>query len=235
MHEEHLEMLDSSFFTSRTALFRSNSQGFGFWSWKPFVLERYLSQPTLNAEAIVYLDAGCHLNVTPQSIQRFKENVHLASEKGGAFFSLAQHSQGDWISDEAATYLALTPEESLLPQVVSGTFILRNDDENRELMSRWLHLSQINDGQLLTSKSPNHRHDQSLLSYLVYNSGITPLPDETWNEDWRVMIDFPFWTVRNRTGFRYRRSPAWNRLNRLIERARSRVVLLLRPKAHEQW
>lgn len=230
IHEEHVEMLDPSFFTSRKELFRSDSPGFGYWSWKPFILERYLSHPSLAADAIIYLDAGCHLNVTPQSTRRFKENVHHALENGGTFFSMVQHSQGDWISDEAATYLALTAEESLLPQVVSGTFILRNDDENRELTSRWLHLSQIKDGRLLASKSPNHRHDQSLLSYLVYNSGIAPLPDETWNEDWNIMIDFPFWTVRNRTGFRYRPSPTWNRVNRVIERTRGRLVFSSAPK-----
>ena len=223
-HEEHVSLLDPSFFTSRARLFMDDSPGFGYWSWKPLLLQRYLSQPSLNAEAVLYLDAGCHLNVTPKSARRLAENFQHAMLTGSTFFCLAQHSQGDWISVEAAEHLGLTDAESQLPQVLAGTFILRNDDGSRRLMTRWLELSQMRDGELLASTAPNHRHDQSLLSYVVYESGSTPLPDETWNEDWRLMKDSPFWTVRNRTGFRHRQNPTWNRLNRLMERARSRFV-----------
>ena len=171
----------------------------------------------------MFLDAGSHLNDTAQSFGRLCEYKDLAASTGSVFFALREHSQGEWISPEVAAYLEMTEEASRLPQVVSGSFILRNDDESRRLVESWFKLSQVDDGQLLVGTSTNHRHDQSLLSHLVYEAGLHPLPDETWSENWKNMSTFPIWTARNRTGFRFRPLASWNRLNRLLERARGRV------------
>ena len=224
LHEEHLTTMDPNFFDSRARLFNGDSRGFGYWCWKPAILHHYLSESSLNAHAVMFLDAGCHLNDTAQSLQRLHEYERIAASTGNVFFALREHSQGDWISSETAAYLGMTEEASQLPQVVSGSFILRNDDDNRKLVNSWLELSQVDDGQLLMGGSENHRHDQSLLSHLVYEAGLDPLPDETWSEDWGTMSVFPIWTARNRTGFRYRPLASWNRLNRLFERARGRLV-----------
>jgi len=223
LHEEHLVQLDRSFFHSRANLFSGDSLGFGYWCWKPFILQSYLSQQSLKADAVMYIDAGCHLNVTSQSERRLHEMVEQVKSDGSVFFSLREHLQGEWISAEAAAHLGMTTSDMLMPQVMSTMFILRNDDEARDLISQWLTLSQYLGGTLLKSTSPHHRHDQSLLSHVVYESGHTAIPDETWSDDWKSMTGFPFWAVRNRTGFRHRQSPAWNLVNRILERARSRL------------
>lgn len=65
----------SAEFTSRMGRYLTPScRGFGYWSWKPWVIHHVL-QEMEEGDRILYLDAGCHINAN--GTERFREYVNM--------------------------------------------------------------------------------------------------------------------------------------------------------------
>ena len=52
--------------------FVTNSRGYGYWIWKPYIINKMLTQINDN-DILVYIDSGCHINITSESKNRFNE------------------------------------------------------------------------------------------------------------------------------------------------------------------
>lgn len=62
----------SAEFTSRMGRYLTPScRGFGYWSWKPWVIHHVL-QEMEEGDRLLYLDAGCHINAN--GTERFRES-----------------------------------------------------------------------------------------------------------------------------------------------------------------
>lgn len=49
-------------------------RGFGYWSWKPWSIHHVL-QDMQEGDRLLYLDAGCHININ--GAKRFREYVDM--------------------------------------------------------------------------------------------------------------------------------------------------------------
>ena len=65
----------SAEFTGRMGKYLTPScRGFGYWSWKPWAIHHVL-QDMQEGDRLLYLDAGCHININ--GAKRFREYVDM--------------------------------------------------------------------------------------------------------------------------------------------------------------
>lgn len=190
-----------------------NSRGFGYWSWKPLILQYFLSQGE-EESGIVYLDAGCSFNLTSMAAKmEFQRYLTIAEETGSLATRLPtpEHLITNWTRASVIERLGATADETSSGMVQAGVIMLRRTPENRELVRDWVKLSLQNSFENLVDAPPGeqnspefleHRQDQSIFSILANRYGISTIPDETyfdgaWHTDG---ANAPIWTIRNRTG-----------------------------------
>jgi hypothetical protein len=211
------------FYNNRPILNRKN-KGFGFWLWKPAIIQSVLNNMQEN-EIAVFLDAGCQLNVTENSINRFYEYCKFLESNDGLFMELKAGEFGFSNVTEAAwtkkqTRLALDPEDRFADtnQYQSGIIFLKNTNKIREFIGEWLKMCQFENYSLLHGPSSDelegahfisHRWEQSIISLLAKKYELAAIPDETyWFPNWILGVDFPIWAMRNRSGGdAFRRNP----------------------------
>ena len=185
-------------------IIRNNPKGYGLWSWKPYLIKREMQQ--LNeGDILIYLDLGVEIN--KQGLSRFTHYLDFLAKNDTLFFSL-DHQHRHYTK----------PDQRLLPidkhyfrnQVVAGVLMFRITSETKDFVSEWFNMCKLNQGSLLVDTIPvsgngeiyfkNHRHDQSLLSRLVFERGLTTIPDETIFRPWRLGKKYPFLALRNTRG-----------------------------------
>ena len=215
--------LDKDYYDTFFQFDPSESKGFGYWSWKLFLIRRVyavLSQ----GDTLVYLDAGCELNA--RGAGRFNEYIAHSQLHGAAIFQLP-HLARSWTKYHPMLDFGSHYTDRL--QVVGGVLFVTKSAKASRLLDRWWELATHEGGLLLMDPLPNepqrpdfqqHRHDQSLLSWAVYEAGIPTIPDETYFDDWRQGITKPILTLRNKTGeprLEFLLRPRWQRkLLRLV-------------------
>ena len=186
---------------------KNHKKGAGLWIWKPYLVKTFFDLfPNVNQ--IVYLDAGCELNLNSLSLKRLQFYLDSAKETGGVFFQLSQ-LESRYTSPEL---LALHKSEITRTsgQIMATCFVLQRKNQTLNLLAEWIQLSTYDDyhyligakGESFTlgKTAIEHRHDQSILSLLVKRSQFTVLQDETYfYPHWRKYgKNFPFWSARNR-------------------------------------
>ena len=194
--------LEDDFFEIFGNLVSSNTKGYGLWSWKPFIIEKQMN--ALNeGDILVYLDAGVEINERGSS--RFTHYLDFLARNDILLFSLDhQHRQWTKKSPRLFSY----DRNYFRNQVVAGIILLRVSTKSRALIRDWKELVSLDGGALLTDPSPDslenhvelieHRHDQSLLSKVVFDHDIQTIPDESMFRPWRKGSGFPFLALRNR-------------------------------------
>ncbi len=177
-------------------------RGFGFWTWKPYIIKRQLEKLPLG-DVLLYVDAGYSLNV--EGLVRFHEYVARA----------ISHPSG-WLVFETGQQIGCYTKRSLLqkysgddantrglPMLQAGCqFILARHD-NVALAKQWFEAMQE---RAMVDDSPAadevkgfiaHRHDQSIFSILAHRYGVCHIKDETdWSPNWRIHLDYPLHTRR---------------------------------------
>jgi hypothetical protein len=62
-----------------------NPRGYGFWSWKPFIVGQYLSQIEMG-DILVYCDIGCIIN--PLGVDRFNQYLNVLETQEMVVFEM---------------------------------------------------------------------------------------------------------------------------------------------------
>ena len=172
-------------------------RGFGFWTWKPYIIYRHLS--TLpEGDILLYLDAGCSLN--PEGLVRFRNYIaRTVSSPSGWFVFEAGHSIG------AYTKRSLLQKHSVdnlsmrnLPMLWAGGQFIVARSHNIRLAKLWFDSMQersLIDDSMADDEVNGfvaHRHDQSVFSILAHQHGISFTKNETeWAPDWKASLDYP--------------------------------------------
>jgi hypothetical protein len=176
--------------------------GYGFFSWKPFLIHAELSKLESN-DILIYIDAGCELN--KNGIRRFNDYLSYTAKNDVLLFE-QQLPNRCWTKNHPK--LAY-PEHFFRNILVGGIQFLKNNERSRQLIKAWLDLCSYENGILLRDPEANepqlqefiaHRHDQSCLSVSAYLHNIATIPDETWFQDWSDGKTYPILALRNRTG-----------------------------------
>ena len=195
----------------------STGKGFGYWLWKPIILEQRLNEIPLN-DVLVYVDAGCELNLlSKEPRDRIQNYFELAKQHGSLAMQMIEDKEKGFFPTEqsyskASLIAAIQPSENTIAemQLLAGIIFLKNDSQNQEFLKMWLDTASQDNYFLLTdslnlNESPQfiaHRHDQSIFSLLYKELGKYYIPDETnWRPDWSAKgAAYPIWAMRNRSG-----------------------------------
>jgi hypothetical protein len=194
--------LDDNYFRIFEQIIGRSHRGFGYWSWKPYLISRELE--ALNeGDVLLYLDAGVEINKKGRA--RFTEYLdHVAQNDILIFTQPAQHRH--WTKPDPM--LIANDRHYFRNQVVAGILMFRVCDKSKRIVQSWLNLSAHEGGRLLVNEAAPaheksgmviaHRHDQSVLSRVAFEQGITLSKDETYFEPWSKGKRAPFLALRNK-------------------------------------
>ena len=190
--------------------FNRRTRGFGYWIWKPLLVSYYISNCPTGIDGIIYLDAGCTLNLNSKSRERFSEYLKLSQEFGGLGFQM-NHREEAWTKEDLLHLLDTGIGDRNSGQVLAGAFFLEKNT-GAALAEEWLQLALqshlLDDSPSKLSNSVDfieHRHDQSIFSLLAKKYNLLLLPDETAfhpgvNLDQaQTFENKPIWATRHRS------------------------------------
>jgi len=218
-----LQLEDLNFFlTKDEKQWMRKTRGFGYWLWKSMAILKFASE-NQSLDLILYMDAGCHINLNPEALQKFEEYCNLAKHNGILAFR-TQHLERDWSKNDL---LNLFETDYSMSGQFLGAILMGTPEKISELARHWLELSRVQSYHFLDdspSLIPNyigfkeHRHDQSILSLLLKERSIAEaLESEVYFESWDNGKKYPFWTTRHVSyiPFEDRYKPKWR--TRLIQ------------------
>lgn len=145
-----------------------NNRGFGFWSWKAYLILKTLRKANEN-EIIVYSDAGVEvIDNLNYIVDRMDQDIFLFGNMW-----TARH----WTKGDIYKAIGVEPDES--KQVQASVIFVRNTQFARDFIKEWL-LYCLTPGLIddSPSKTPNdpefqeNRHDQAILHVLSQKHGI---------------------------------------------------------------
>lgn len=191
----------------------THSRGFGLWLWKPLLLAQELRN-LADGSLLLYLDAGCELNLRSMAAQeRFAQYWDLVDKQGMAAFDTGLPA-ADWTKPAVYAALGMERPNDVVTQVGGGGLFMRVGHAARAAIADWLDLCRFNGGVLLEDDLEEansfddyvaHRHDQALLTIVYRNLGLETLPQEFWFggsvREWRRNgAAYPVWASRSSRG-----------------------------------
>lgn len=67
-----------AFWKNNESLLTRRTRGFGYWLWKPYLVSHALHEWSRDVDYVLYLDAGCEINVSQKSSRRWLEYLEMA-------------------------------------------------------------------------------------------------------------------------------------------------------------
>lgn len=183
----------------------SKIRGFGYYAWKPFLIYKKIGS-LQDGDVLVYLDAGSEIN--PSGGHRFTYYLDFVARHDFLVFPIPEQHRL-WVKPHSS--LTVQAQNFFRNQVASGFVMLKVSDLSRRITRRWYELAFEDSGSALTdwledgqSVGPGfmeHRHDQAVLTHVVISENLPVLDrDETSHNPWIRGQDYPFLSLRNRTG-----------------------------------
>ena len=203
--------------------FMKHHRGFGYWIWKPISILRFIGEnPTL--DLILYLDAGCHLNINNLSKKLLDDFCSVAYKEGILAFR-STHNEKDWTKRDL---LEMFPSEFANTTQFHATIIIGTPDALSEVCKLWINVAQkknhhfIDDSPSILKNETSfqeHRHDQSILSLLLKSRGLTGIPDSSvYFVDYSEAAAFPIWITRHVSRSNFGKGGIRNSLLKILDR-----------------
>lgn len=167
--------LDAEFVRRFRAVLSKRVRGFGYYSWKPQVIQQSLrSLP--DGSVLVYVDGGSHLNSAGEG--RFKDYLQKCHSSETGILAFQTHwTERNWTKGDLLDHFGVrdNPLVTETGQLQAGLLFFRNTPETRVFVDSWAKVFWdsfflVDDSP---SRSPNlegfieHRHDQSVFSLLA--------------------------------------------------------------------
>jgi hypothetical protein len=226
---DEVEVLSNSDLPSNvTGLFTPNRfeeiRGFGFWAWKPFLINEKI-QTLMDGDVLIYLDAGSEIN--KRGGARFTYYLDFVARNDVLVFPTF-HQHRFWVKPHYA--LRIETRDYYRNQVWAGLIMLRVSEISRRIVSRWYELAFQDSGSALTEEVDEgehyqkgfreHRFDQSILSHVIFSENVPVLDrDETHHSPWVKGEEFPFLSLRNKTGV--------SKLDKIFRKSKRREFMTL--------
>jgi hypothetical protein len=169
------------------------NRGVGFWTWKPYIIEREMYGLT-NGDILIYSDAGVEF-IAPVShiIDRMDQDIFLFGNNWEhAHWCKRDIAEAVWPLQSRTLGPSPTGWEAFGKQAQASIIFFRVSDYSRKFVAEWLkwclHRVRFSKGVCTDewryliddspSIAPNHpefrenRHDQAILTTLAYREGI---------------------------------------------------------------
>ncbi len=211
---------------------QQDNLGFGLWFWKPDVILEAMSRTREN-EIILYMDAGCSLNLkTGSSIKRLNGYAQNALHNGlfamqlwDGEFDQKDLSDNYWGFSELNSLLQVDTAALKSNQIQATFMFIKNCDFSRQLIQNWKDIMILDNYKYLVGPADKkYRYDQSIFSLIYKKSGLPTIPDESyfypyWEADGR---NFPIWATRINDGV----DPFKFNLGDFVYRIKRKIILL---------
>jgi hypothetical protein len=206
--------IDNDFKEKYREVWNMSQRGGGYWIWKPYIISKMLEQINDN-DILVYIDAGCHINITKESKQRFNEYINMINNnKCGLLRFQTTHQEKKFTNKKTINYFKdkfnINDEKINLylesNQLYGGIQLMKKNTYTINFFKQVLEI--LNDDYKLftdvyTENNENHRHDQSIMSLLYkHMNGDFILDDETYfKEGFNSIISnkYPIWCTRKQS------------------------------------
>jgi hypothetical protein len=214
-------------------------KGYGLWVWKPLIILDALDK-NKDALGVIYLDAGCEINVNDLSKLRFQEYLNQVLKEHLLVFEM-KLLEYHYTNHEVIKRIYPGALENQ-KQISAAAIFVKNSTKARKIIEVWQKLTTENDYTNLIgddyktiqekdsvkTNMISHRHDQSILSLVLRKCNVITISDETyWAPDWNNLgKNYPIWVVRNHRFFSVTFLPCVQSLIRKIKQiSTSRVNL----------
>jgi hypothetical protein len=198
--------LDQTLESNQKKFLKENKKGYGFWFWKPLIiLEALKKNPDI--DVIVYMDAGCEINHTPESILTFNKYKSELLTYDAIVFGTGV-KENNWTKNEVFRALKTNVVDQGTEQISTTVIIMKRDFAFR-FCEKWRYAMKASNYSLITDSISDestdfidHRHDQSVFSLLIKLEPrilIKPYNEANFEPNWNLGKNFPFWMRRNRT------------------------------------
>ena len=226
LQKEHPE-----FWKSHGDFVTTNKRGFGYWIWKPYIIQRALDSLEPTEQGVLYIDAGCSMNNRSLSARlRFLDYMESSNNSGGLFFRLNGENTNRAYTKKGVLNALDANQIEGDNLIVAGVFFLSNSLEARNFLDSWIKLMTMEQYNLLVDPEPHesqelgfiaHRHDQSLMSIALRDFDFEELQDETYfSPNWRSQGgDFPIWATRIKSRLPFVSESLFMKAVRRLERA----------------
>lgn len=196
------------------------SRGYGFWSWKPYLLMKTLDRMQ-DGDILLYTDLGCFFNPKGRDrLTTYFDMVNTSPFGILAFRSYTESYNGmpetlyydyQWTKGDVFDYFGVRNNRNFThtTQVEATVIFIRKCKESVGFVREW-YKAICNDTTLISdkpSRSENldgfveNRHDQSLYSILVKKYDIPTLStNEIFPKDqnWALLENYPIWAMRDK-------------------------------------
>ena len=171
---------DEEFLQSNGSYFNTYKRGYGYWSWKPYIIKKQLEKLD-NGDILMYADAGCSFNIKNKA--KLEEWFEIVSKSDTGIFSecFGPYTEYEWTRGDLYEYINKTYNKENI-NIFDGTLqcgatsiIICKNEKSVDFINQWYDV-MTNHFHLCTdepSTIPNHpkfkenRHDQSVLSLLA--------------------------------------------------------------------
>lgn len=163
------------FWSHHKEFIANNSRGYGYWLWKPFVIQQVM-KTMQNDEIIFYCDSDFILRKDRNFLEKLKKDV----KNNKIITSSTGEKEKSWNKKDTINRVGVTINEEDM-QVQAGTLLIYVCDETRNLIDEWYSICCERDYHYIddsASIEPNyvsfkeHRHDQSIFSLLLKKHNI---------------------------------------------------------------
>lgn len=179
--------LKAAGFAERAPEIGLEERGSGFWSWKPFIIQKRLGE-VAEGDLVFYCDVGRRYPYTllDQPITPFVEWMDSRKqEMMPGVENTWDGPVGTWTKRDAFVYTGMDRQEVYESTMIQGGFsVWRAGAKSREFVGKWMDLCSL---RRLVSDDPGtcglpelpgfreNRHDQSLLTLLCLKEGLSGL------------------------------------------------------------
>lgn len=170
---------DSDWFLQHQEFLVKSPRGSGYWLWKSKIIDLTLSLVNTN-DIVFYLDAGCELNLL--GFNRFNNYIDIANKSQFLAFYLngTNYDIRRWTKNILLSKFNISSDSPILnePQIEAGCLFIKANDITKYFIRNWQSVSTeknyifSNDiiGEDEDTNFIEHRHDQSILTLLLYKS-----------------------------------------------------------------
>lgn len=130
----------------------------------------------------------------------------MDNNKGVLSFHLPYVKESSYTNDYVFKYFEITASDAIYDsfQIVGGCLLLRKNDLTKQLIDNFFNVavqrpdlfSDIHNHKTTRSDFIAHRHYQSIFSILRKKYDLDTIEDETYSNDFSLMLEYPFLAKR---------------------------------------
>lgn len=175
IYTERFLMDQEDFWTKHKEFITINKRGYGYWLWKPFVIQQTMKNMQ-NGEVLFYCDSDFILRKDKNILEKLKKDV----KNNKIITSSTREKELKWNKTDTINRLGVTIDEEDI-QAQAGTLLIYVCNETRNFIDEWYSICCERDYHYIDdspSIEPNynlfkeHRHDQSVFSLLLKKHNI---------------------------------------------------------------